>query len=372
MQAALVQLGQGLAAGTLRGEELNSVMEQTPRLARAIADGLNVPIGKLREIGAAGVLTAEQVIEALERSSVALAREVSGATLTFGQSLTQLQNAAIKAAGEIDSTAGITSGLAAEVQDLTQFVGELVAAGNELGVFKTIAETVKLLWSDVKFVFSGVGTEIGIIAAQLAQLAQGQPARGRRDPSASRRRRCGTAQGPRRVPALGRSSASGGQQRGRRRGRRRHRAAQPRSAGDHSSASCRRREAGGNPLATWRRDEGVRCRHEGVGRRRGERHHHCQGEGGPRAAADPEAPRCQRCRKLPTRPRRARWISSPWPRCSAGSTLGRELTQRRGAGDPLGRPARRQGRQAAGRGTRAAAAEERASGRGPACDRPGH
>ncbi|WP_273704154.1 tape measure protein, partial [Candidatus Accumulibacter vicinus] len=173
MQAALVQLGQGLAAGTLRGEELNSVMEQTPRLARAIADGLNVPIGKLREIGAAGVLTAEQVIEALERSSVALAREVSGATLTFGQSLTQLQNAAIKAAGEIDSTAGITSGLAAEVQDLTQFVGELVAAGNELGVFKTIAETVKLLWSDVKFVFSGVGTEIGIIAAQLAQLAQG-------------------------------------------------------------------------------------------------------------------------------------------------------------------------------------------------------
>jgi len=138
MQAALVQLGQGLAAGTLRGEELNSVMEQTPRLARAIADGLNVPIGKLREIGAAGELTAEQVIEALERSSVALAREVSGATLTFGQSLTQLQNAAIKAAGEIDSTAGITSGLAAEVQDLTQFVGELVAAGNELGVFKPL------------------------------------------------------------------------------------------------------------------------------------------------------------------------------------------------------------------------------------------
>jgi tape measure domain-containing protein len=173
MQAALVQLGQGLASGTLRGEELNSIMEQTPRLARAIADGLNIPIGKLREMGAAGELTAEQVIEALERSSAALAREVGGATLTFGQSLTQLQNAAIKAAGEIDSTAGITSGLAAEVQALTQFVGEFVAAGNELGVFTTIAETVKLLWSDVKFVFSGVGTEIGIIAAQLAQLAQG-------------------------------------------------------------------------------------------------------------------------------------------------------------------------------------------------------
>jgi tape measure domain-containing protein len=172
MQAALVQLGQGLASGTLRGEELNSIMEQTPRLARAIADGLNIPIGKLREMGAAGELTAEQVIEALERSSAALAREVGGATLTFGQSLTQLQNAATKAAGEIDAAAGITAGLASEVQSLTAFVGEFVAAAKELGVFSTVAETVKILWSDLRFTFQAVGTEIGVIAAQLGQLGQ--------------------------------------------------------------------------------------------------------------------------------------------------------------------------------------------------------
>src|SRR5690606_34645621 len=42
-QAALVQFGQALASGTLRGEELNSVLEQAPGLAQAIADGLNVP-----------------------------------------------------------------------------------------------------------------------------------------------------------------------------------------------------------------------------------------------------------------------------------------------------------------------------------------
>ena len=40
INAALVQLGQGFASGTLRGEELNSVMEQTPRLAKAIAEGM--------------------------------------------------------------------------------------------------------------------------------------------------------------------------------------------------------------------------------------------------------------------------------------------------------------------------------------------
>jgi tape measure domain-containing protein len=44
-EAAIIQLGQGLASGTLRGEELNSVLEQAPRLARAIADGIGVSVG---------------------------------------------------------------------------------------------------------------------------------------------------------------------------------------------------------------------------------------------------------------------------------------------------------------------------------------
>lgn len=51
LQAALVQLGQGLSSGVLRGEELNSVMEQAPRLAKALADGLGVAIGQLRAMG---------------------------------------------------------------------------------------------------------------------------------------------------------------------------------------------------------------------------------------------------------------------------------------------------------------------------------
>src|SRR5690606_18736649 len=50
-QAALIQLGQGFAAGALRGEELNSVLEQTPRIAQAIADGMRVSVGELRRLG---------------------------------------------------------------------------------------------------------------------------------------------------------------------------------------------------------------------------------------------------------------------------------------------------------------------------------
>ena len=49
-QSSLLQFGQALAAGVLRGEEFNSVVENSPRLAQALADGLNVPIGRLRKM----------------------------------------------------------------------------------------------------------------------------------------------------------------------------------------------------------------------------------------------------------------------------------------------------------------------------------
>ena len=51
----------------LRGEELNSVMEQSPRLAQALADGLGVPIGALRKLGEQGMYYANQIKEELDR-----------------------------------------------------------------------------------------------------------------------------------------------------------------------------------------------------------------------------------------------------------------------------------------------------------------
>lgn len=118
MRDALRQLGQGLASGTLRGDELNSVLEQTPRLAQALADGLGVGIGELRKLGEAGSLTAEQVITALEKSAPQLAKEVQGATLTVGQAFTVLSNSAIKFVGEADRATGASATLAGAMQSL--------------------------------------------------------------------------------------------------------------------------------------------------------------------------------------------------------------------------------------------------------------
>ena len=64
-QAAILQLEQGLASGVLRGDELNSVMEQAPALAKSIADYMQVSVGELREMGSQGQITADIVKNAL-------------------------------------------------------------------------------------------------------------------------------------------------------------------------------------------------------------------------------------------------------------------------------------------------------------------
>lgn len=133
-QAALVQLGQGFSAGVLRGEELNSVLEQAPRLARAIADGLGVPIGKLREMGKEGELTSSRVFGALLKSSKQLENEFVRMPLTVGQATTQIGNSLSVMIGKIDSATGATEGLAGALQGVSRWIDSL---GN-------LPETIKL------------------------------------------------------------------------------------------------------------------------------------------------------------------------------------------------------------------------------------
>lgn len=109
MKAALIQLGQGMASGVLRGEELNSVMEQTPRLAKAIADGLGITLGQLRAYGADGKLTAQAVTDALLSQADVLKNEVGSATLTVAQANTVLGNSVISLIGTLDKATAASS-----------------------------------------------------------------------------------------------------------------------------------------------------------------------------------------------------------------------------------------------------------------------
>ena len=81
--AGVIQFGQALASSRLSGDELRSVLEQMPRLARALAEGLGVGIGELRTLGEAGKLTTEVVFGAIEESAGKIADEFSELTPTY-------------------------------------------------------------------------------------------------------------------------------------------------------------------------------------------------------------------------------------------------------------------------------------------------
>jgi len=122
--AAIIQLGQGLASGTLRGDELNSVLEQSPRLAEAIATGMGVTIGKLRSLGAEGKITAEKVFNAIKTQGGAIEAEFAKMPLTIGQSLIQVENAWITLIGAFDKETGASSTVAKAFSYISALVTE--------------------------------------------------------------------------------------------------------------------------------------------------------------------------------------------------------------------------------------------------------
>ncbi|WP_243380225.1 tape measure protein [Stenotrophomonas sp. LMG 10879] len=127
--AALVQLGQAFASGTLRGEELNSVMEQAPALAQAIAKGLNVPIGKLRDLGAAGQLSSQQVIGALQSQAGAVDEAFGKMSSTVGQATTLFNNNLQVMIGRADEATGASKALAAGIGALGSNLQMVAVAG---------------------------------------------------------------------------------------------------------------------------------------------------------------------------------------------------------------------------------------------------
>ncbi|EPS2774832.1 tape measure protein [Acinetobacter baumannii] len=126
--AALVQFGQALASGTLRGEELNSVMEQTPALAKAIAKGMGITVGELRSVAAEGKITSQEIVKALKNVQNDVDALFAKTNITIGQSLTLLNNEITKFVGEAGKGSGAAQVLAGSVQTLASNL-DLIADG---------------------------------------------------------------------------------------------------------------------------------------------------------------------------------------------------------------------------------------------------
>lgn len=149
-QAALVQLGQGLASGTLRGDELNSVLEQTGKLGDVIANGLGITRGELKKYGEEGKITAEKIIIALQSQREEVERQFKTLPLTVGQSVTLFQNSLTRLIGVINNTSGATSGIASVIGDLAEYLASDEVVGAIVEFTTSWSEGFKGIVDDVK------------------------------------------------------------------------------------------------------------------------------------------------------------------------------------------------------------------------------
>lgn len=162
--AALVQLGQALGSGTLRGDELNSIMEQAPRLAKAIADGMGTTIGQLRNMGAEGKLTATMVFNAIRSQSERLKMEMGQIPWTVGQATTKVGNAFGNMLNRLEERTGIVSKLAESIAKIGDYLDKVdvtkLAAGFKMASIYATAFFVANKWG---YITKGMSTAVRLL-----------------------------------------------------------------------------------------------------------------------------------------------------------------------------------------------------------------
>ena len=147
-EAAIKQLVQALQSGVLRGDEFNSVMEQAPRLAQALADGLGVTTGALREMAQDGKLSAEVVTEAIKSQASALEAEFGQLPQTVGRSVQNLTTQFQLWIGESREIKGVAALASSAMEALANNINLVARAAEAWGAVK-IASKLKE-WATAK------------------------------------------------------------------------------------------------------------------------------------------------------------------------------------------------------------------------------
>lgn len=173
--AALVQLGQAFASGVLRGEELNSVMEQAPALAQAIAAGMGKTVGELRALGAEGKLTADAVVKALQAQEQSVSDLFSKTAVTIGNSITATNNSLTQFIGRMDQAGGVSAAISANIVKFSKSIDGLTkdfaTTSKTFEQISNAAETLAYIIG-TRLVLSTGQAAIGFAAATKASIQQ--------------------------------------------------------------------------------------------------------------------------------------------------------------------------------------------------------
>ena len=168
---AMLQLSQALGSGVLRGDELNSIFEQAPNLIQNIADYLDVPIGKIREMAADGELSADVVKAAIFSAADDINSKFNEMPMTWGQIWQSMQNTALIAFQPVLDKINEL----ANSEDFQTFVngaidGLSTMAWMAVEVFDAMASGAQFVadnWSVIEPIVMGLVAALGLYAAAL-------------------------------------------------------------------------------------------------------------------------------------------------------------------------------------------------------------
>ena len=168
---AELQLSQALGSGVLRGDELNSIFEQAPNLIQNIADYLDVPIGKIREMAADGELSADVVKAAIFSAADDINSKFNEMPMTWGQMWQSMQNTALIAFQPVLQRLNDLANSEA-FQTFIQGAIEAMAtlANILLNVFELVGTVGGLIadnWSVISPIIYGVIAALAVYAAYL-------------------------------------------------------------------------------------------------------------------------------------------------------------------------------------------------------------
>jgi tape measure domain-containing protein len=164
--AAMIQLGQGMASNTLRGDELRSVLEQLPFVADVIAKHLKITRGELREFGKAGKISAETVLDAFKESREEIDKLFANTVPTISQAFSFLETSWLQMLSEFNK--------ATEASEI--FSRSIIFLADNLNIIVPILRTMIFIWAantlaSVRFASGIRGVIVAMNVMKIAFLA---------------------------------------------------------------------------------------------------------------------------------------------------------------------------------------------------------
>lgn len=131
-KSAIIQLSQGLASGTLRGEEFNSVAEQMPIFLEVLQKSLGKTRAELRKMAEDGELTPQIILSATKEAAAEIEKQYQSMPLTIGRAGAHFGNAWTEYLNKTDNAISLTATVAAAISGLA----------NNLDLFGNVALVV--------------------------------------------------------------------------------------------------------------------------------------------------------------------------------------------------------------------------------------